>query len=511
MPSTNSSPRSSYRCGSTSVSQCDVKRCPRRSSAACTERWSYSSPFCTTPTLPSALRSGWSPRARSMLASRRAASATGPSAKTPSLSGPRCTIASAIARTARSSTAPPSRATMPQMPHTASSSPPHRRHVAGPALQHAVGRRDDQAEVEADRAVGQPLEVVGQLLRPAHVARHPQLSEARQPRAHDEPLPVLRDLLAELLEEHGADRPRPDQRHVAAHHVPQLRQLVEVHRAQPAPDAGELVDRPAIQRRRLVGAEPRLRVRLQRPQLVHREHPPGAPDAQPAVEDRPARRHEDQQHQGADQRRGRDEQRAGDHEVERAHERVERAVLVGMEGLRGVALGDRLRARELLRPPALGRVGRLRRRRARRAQAQHHRTAPSMRSTRSCGSRRWITPAPSRLTSSIARGSDSGRSRPSRISASSTPPSRPPYVVYTGVPSATASRFMVPPADTTRSARAISDCASTARSVTITDGSPRLFTYWRCSSVRGSTIAWVPSWVPTWLSTSGNRRFALRW
>src|SRR3954468_19493536 len=153
---------------------------------------------------PSSLRIGWSPRARSMIASRRAARPTGPSAKTPSLSGPRCTSASAIARTARSSTAPPSRATMPQMPHIASSSPPHRRHVAGAALQHAVRRRDDQAQVEADGAVGQPLGVVGEPLGPAIVARHPQLRDAREAWAHEEPLPVLRDLLAELLEEHGA-------------------------------------------------------------------------------------------------------------------------------------------------------------------------------------------------------------------------------------------------------------------------------------------------------------------
>src|SRR4051812_48382107 len=170
-----------------------------------------------------------------MIASRRAASATGPSAKTPSLSGPRCTSASAIARTARSSTAPPSRATMPQMPHMTSRGPgswkqpsgaPHRRDVARAALEHPEPGRDDQAQVQADGAVGEPLEVVGELLGPRHVARHPQLREAGQPRPDDEPLPVLRDLLAELLEEHGADRARADERHVALHDVPQLRQLV---------------------------------------------------------------------------------------------------------------------------------------------------------------------------------------------------------------------------------------------------------------------------------------------
>ena len=53
--------------------------------------------------------------------------------------------------------------------------------------------------------------------------------------------------------------------------------------------------------------------------------------------------------------------------------------------------------------------------------------ADSKRSSISCGSRRSRPPAPSsRFSSSSARGSVSGRSRPSRISCSSTPPSRPP-------------------------------------------------------------------------------------
>ncbi len=55
-------------------------------------------------------------------------------------------------------------------------------------------------------------------------------------------------------------------------------------------------------------------------------------------------------------------------------------------------------------------------------------------------------------------------------------PSRPPYVVYTGTPSAAASRFIVPPAETTTSESAIRLCASTALSGTITDGSERLRT-----------------------------------
>ena len=102
---------------------------------------------------------------------------------------------------------------------------------------------------------------------------------------------------------------------------------------------------------------------------------------------------------------------AGDHEVERAQERVERAALVRVVGLRGVALGDRVRARELLGAAALGRVRGLGRGRGR-AQAQHHAAAPRTRSTSTCGSRRVRPRRAARLTSSIARGSDSGRRRP---------------------------------------------------------------------------------------------------
>ena len=61
-------------------------------------------------------------------------------------------------------------------------------------------------------------------------------------------------------------------------------------------------------------------------------------------------------------------------------------------------------------------------------------------------------------------GSSSFRRRPSRMSFSSTAPRRPSKVVKTGVPSATASRFMVPPAEITRSDSAIRLCASIARS-----------------------------------------------
>ena len=54
------------------------------------------------------------------------------------------------------------------------------------------------------------------------------LREAREPGPHHEALPVLRDLAGELLEEGRPDRARPDDGHVAAQDVPELRHLVEL-------------------------------------------------------------------------------------------------------------------------------------------------------------------------------------------------------------------------------------------------------------------------------------------
>ena len=58
------------------------------------------------------------------------------------------------------------------------------------------------------------------------------------------------------------------------------------------------------------------------------------------------------------------------------------------------------------------------------------------------------------LRISRSAGSVSIRSRPSAISCSSTAPGRPSKIDQTGVPSTAASRFMVPPAETSRSASA---------------------------------------------------------
>ena len=73
-------------------------------------------------------------------------------------------------------------------------------HPSGPAgLQPPAGdearRLADHRDVERDRAVGDVLEVVGELLPPVISRRQPQLREAGDARAHDQPLPVGGDLL----------------------------------------------------------------------------------------------------------------------------------------------------------------------------------------------------------------------------------------------------------------------------------------------------------------------------
>src|SRR5690606_29308965 len=52
---------------------------------------------------------------------------------------------------------------------------------------------------------------------------------------------VVLDLLFQLGDELRAFRSRPDQAHVAAQHVPQLRQLVDAYLADEAPDAGDAI------------------------------------------------------------------------------------------------------------------------------------------------------------------------------------------------------------------------------------------------------------------------------
>src|SRR5215217_3281568 len=160
-------------------------------------------------------------------------------------------------------------------------------------LDHAPGRCDDHPEIEADRPVGDVLEVVRELLRPRLLATHARLREPGEPGPDDETLPVLGNLLGELLEERRTDRPRPDDGHVAAEDIPELRYLVELRRTEPTSQTRDLrlgADRELLP---VVGTETRLGVSLERPVLEHVEDAPVPPDPQAAVEERRSRSREE--------------------------------------------------------------------------------------------------------------------------------------------------------------------------------------------------------------------------
>src|SRR3954447_11833318 len=154
--------------------------------------------------VPSSFAIGWSPPSRSMIASRRAARATGPSTNVPSLSGPRWS-SFALMRASRSGSAGPRVETIPQIPHIAPSLVPGPAQAAHCLAGDPEGGYGQRAQVERHRAVGDPLQVVRELLGHRRLVAAPHLREAGQTRADDKPLPVRRQLGRELLEE-----PRPD-------------------------------------------------------------------------------------------------------------------------------------------------------------------------------------------------------------------------------------------------------------------------------------------------------------
>src|SRR4051795_9601636 len=226
---------------------------------------------------PAAPLSG-SPPSRALIAGRRAASPAAPISASPPLSGPRWRSVALIAASASRSATRPSVRTMPEMPHISVL-----RGLERPR-QHEPDGLGHHLEVQPHGAVGDVLEVVGELLRPRDLAGQAQLREARDPGRDHEALPVGGDLLGETLEEQRPDRARPDDAHVAAQHVPQLRQLVELRGAQDPPDPrllrlGQPRELLAVER-----ADPRLGLRLQRAELDHREDLATAPDARAAVE-----------------------------------------------------------------------------------------------------------------------------------------------------------------------------------------------------------------------------------
>ena len=128
------------------------------------------------------------------------------------------------------------------------------------------------------------------------------------------PQHVLRDAVLELLDEIGTLRPRPDDRHVAAQHVPELRQLVEIEAPQPAPDrrAARVVRRAPRRAGFVLGAL------VHRAELVDLERLAVEPHALLRVEHRTGRRAPDQRRDDEQAGCRQDEQRrAGNRDVDR--------------------------------------------------------------------------------------------------------------------------------------------------------------------------------------------------
>src|SRR5262249_34175761 len=102
--------------------------------------------------------------------------------------------------------------------------------------EHGAGGAQQDRRVERERPVADVVEVVLEVLVHRQVLAPEDLPESGDPWLHREapPLPLV---VAGDDERHL--RSRADERHLAAQHVPQLRQLVEAGRAQPAPGGGD--------------------------------------------------------------------------------------------------------------------------------------------------------------------------------------------------------------------------------------------------------------------------------
>src|SRR5262249_41745416 len=157
--------------------------------------------------------------------SRRAARPMPASRWSPSLSGPRCrSVELMLSRTRRSGTGASRPASaIPQMPHIsrtsggratiacAARSPNAARAnllpaAANPEAEDAPRRGHDHLQIERERAVGDVLEVVSELVLPRVLARDPGLREAGHPGSDDQPLPVLREVVRDLGQKCRSDR-----------------------------------------------------------------------------------------------------------------------------------------------------------------------------------------------------------------------------------------------------------------------------------------------------------------
>ena len=176
----------------------------------------------------------------------------------------------------------------------------------------AAGRREEDLDVGPEGARPGVPEIEAHHLVEGRAAAPDHLPESREPRLGlEDPAPMPGLVLLELVRKRGS---WPDQRHIPAEHVPQLRQLVEARVAKEASDrrdpwiVGEfeesvlagLVDLAARldERADELLMEPVVSVRVHRSELEHREGLHHLPDPHLSEKDRPARA---QLHQGGDQ------------------------------------------------------------------------------------------------------------------------------------------------------------------------------------------------------------------
>src|SRR5262245_49529985 len=135
----------------------------------------------------------------------------------------------------------------------------------GVLLQALQEREPHDFQIEADRPVLDVVQVVFDALLEGGVAAPAvHLRPAGDAGLHLVPQHVLRDPVLELLDEERTLRTGADDRHVAAEHVPELRQLVDVVAPQPAADrrgARVVVSRPD-------GAARVLGIHWHRPELI---------------------------------------------------------------------------------------------------------------------------------------------------------------------------------------------------------------------------------------------------
>src|SRR5205823_1532714 len=153
---------------------------------------------------------------------------------------------------------------------------------------------------------------------------------------------VRRKLGRQLLEEARPDRARADEAHVAAQDVPELRDLVELSRPEPATEEGRLALRPLDELGPEVRPESALGAGPERPELDHREDPSAAADALAPVEDRPAAREEDAERDQRSERQREQQEERREQEIERPELEVDEPAAGRRAGKRREAQDERI-------------------------------------------------------------------------------------------------------------------------------------------------------------------------